>query len=208
MALNDNALTSLSSLKLYLGITTTTNDSLLESIIGSISDFVENYCNRTFKKTFYSDELYDGTGTLKLVLNNYPVVTGETFTLKKRTTTQNIDSFNTVNGQNYFVKESQGLIVFNTGCFEFFPQHYSLSYTAGYDYDVDSAPLSSLGAGDLELSVWKLCARAYKSRKNAKDVKSEKIGDYSIAYNEMLIGIIKDSEIRGILDTYKRIIIG
>ncbi len=43
-----------------------------QDCLDAASDCIERYCNRTFAVTSY-DELYDGTGYLNLILNNYPI---------------------------------------------------------------------------------------------------------------------------------------
>lgn len=49
------------------------DSAVMTDILQACSDFIEKYCNRTFAVTTY-DELYDGTGDLDLLLNNYPIV--------------------------------------------------------------------------------------------------------------------------------------
>lgn len=72
MALAANALTTLTEVKTYLEIDDTSQDSFLERLINSISDFVEEYCNRSFGKSDYTED-YHGDGDKKLFLNQYPV---------------------------------------------------------------------------------------------------------------------------------------
>jgi len=67
-------LTSLANVKLYLGITVTTYDTLLTLIIDGVSDQIEKFCGRTFNSTAYSKERYDGTGLTNMFLNQYPVI--------------------------------------------------------------------------------------------------------------------------------------
>lgn len=50
----------------------TADNSVMTDIVQACSDFIEKYCNRTFAVTSY-DELYDGTGDVNLLLNNYPL---------------------------------------------------------------------------------------------------------------------------------------
>lgn len=208
MSLVSYALTTRARLKTFLGISSSDDDSLLDQIINSVSDFVEMYCDRRFKKTDYSDEVYDGNGSKYLILKQYPVVSGETFTLERRDSFDNQDSWSTIDSEYYFVKESAGMVIYvaslNTegAYFVKSPQHYRVSYTAGYDFDnTGGNTLSDAGIGDLEYAVWKLCAKIYNQRKSSGNIKQEKIGDYSVAYESELM---VDQELRNILLSYKR----
>jgi len=94
MALLDYALTTLARVKTFLGISGTSddelltslinNDELLTSLINSCTDFIENYCDRRFKQKAYTNELYNGNGTNKLLLKNYPVDESSTFKIEER----------------------------------------------------------------------------------------------------------------------------
>lgn len=66
------ALTTLSDLKLTLGITDSTEDSLLTLLITQVSNFIEEYCGRTFASTSYT-EYYCGNNQPFIVLNQRPV---------------------------------------------------------------------------------------------------------------------------------------
>jgi len=55
MSVISNALTSLALVKQFLGITTSTNDALLENLINYVSTFIETSCGkRRFLKTTYT----------------------------------------------------------------------------------------------------------------------------------------------------------
>jgi len=57
-----------------LTITSTGNDAVLERIINAATDFIENQCQRTFKETTYTEQVYTAMPNLKdLVLREYPV---------------------------------------------------------------------------------------------------------------------------------------
>jgi len=202
------ALTTRARLKTFLGITSTDDNALLDSIIDSVSDFVEHFCDRRFQKTVYSNQVYDGNDSPYLMLKQFPVVSGEDFTLQRRDSFDNQNSWSTIDSEHFFVKESEGIIhyveSFNLegAIFVKAPQHYRVSYTAGYDFNTaGTKTLESVGLGDLEFAIWKLCAKVYNQRKSSGDVQSESIGDYSVLFRkEAMI----DQEIKGILLSYKR----
>ena len=72
MALADNALVSLADTKTYMGITSSTDDALLERLINAESTRIENYCDRNFREQTYR-EAYNGSGQRRLRLRNFPV---------------------------------------------------------------------------------------------------------------------------------------
>lgn len=201
MPIKSNALTTLARLKVYLGITSASYDTVLEYAIDSATAFILQYCDRTFQKIVYSNEIYDGNGSKNLLLKNYPVISGQTFTLEIRDSIDNNGSFSVIASEDYFIKESSGIISYISGIFAKIDQHYRISYTAGYDYDTASKTLTSVNLGDLEYAVWKLCATIYYQRTSSGNVSSEHIGDYSITYMKE---VMTDSELIMILDRYKR----
>ena len=72
----DYALTTVANVKLYIGIpsATTQYDALLDELINSATQYIENYCKRRFKLTTYTSEGYDGNNSQYLFLKNYPIV--------------------------------------------------------------------------------------------------------------------------------------
>jgi len=46
---------------------------LIERLIDRASDLIERYCGRKLKSRSYTKEVYDGTGTERLILREYPV---------------------------------------------------------------------------------------------------------------------------------------
>jgi len=73
------ALTTKERVKAKLEITASNQDTTIDRLIASVTDFIESKCNRRFLRTTYTQEIYDGTnvdGTPKqsLILNNGPLV--------------------------------------------------------------------------------------------------------------------------------------
>ena len=215
MALIDNALTNLARTKIFLGITSTSYDTLLTTLINSATEFVERYCDRRFKQTTYTNEVYDGTGTDEMLLKNYPVTT---FTsLQERDNIENINSWTSLDSEDYFVKLNQGIIIYvgaidinwqpydysQKGVFSKYPQHYRTTYIAGYNFDAKNGTsfLEDINMGDLEYAVWKLIATFYNNRKGSNNIQSESIGEYSVTFRKE---VAMDEEIKQILEQYRR----
>lgn len=75
MSLDSNALTTLTEVKDYLGLSASTDhDTKLEMLINAASRMVASFCGREFVSQAYAGEFYDGTGTPELVLNQRPVI--------------------------------------------------------------------------------------------------------------------------------------
>lgn len=66
------ALCTLDEVKLYLGIDKPASDELLTMLIDNASAFIENYTNRTFAITEYT-EVKDGTGGAKMPVYYAPI---------------------------------------------------------------------------------------------------------------------------------------
>jgi len=209
MSVVDYALTTRARAKTFLDISGTADDDLIDRLINAVTDFVERFCDRRFKQTDYSNEVYDGNGTNRLFLRQYPVVSGKTFTLERRDSYYNEDSWSTIDSEHYFVKEDEGIIIYVGGIvsegavFVKAPQHYRVTYTAGYNFDnkTPGNTLEDVGIGDLEVAVWKLIGKLYNNRKLSTDVKSERLGDYAITLQKE--GMI-EPEVMEILLKYKR----
>lgn len=73
MALNANALTSLSAAKDFLEIPVadTSQDTRLERFINAASSMIENYCSRKFKSQTFT-EYHDGRQSNAVLLQQYP----------------------------------------------------------------------------------------------------------------------------------------
>lgn len=209
MSVVSYALTTVARAKTFLGISGSGDDTLIERLVDAVTDFIEGFCDRRFLKTVYSNEVYDGNGSNKMLLKQYPVVSGETFVLERRDAFNNRNAWSAISSQAYFVKEDRGIIEYvggyisEGGVFIRAPQHYRVSYTAGYAFDnaTPGATLESVGIGDLEYAVWKLIGKAYNNRKLSSNVQTEKLGDYSITLRKEAMA---DPEINSILMKYRR----
>lgn len=125
------ALCTVDDVKELLGIASsdTTKDNLIKRKINDATERIEGYCQRRFKSTTYTDEVYDGTGYDSLLLRNYPVTA---FTsLSARDTSLNDNDFNSVDANQYFINSNDGIVE----AISTFYGHYDrwkVTYTAGY----------------------------------------------------------------------------
>lgn len=190
MALNANALTTVARLAAYLGIDTPTSGSTteaqLEAYINGISNYIERLTGMTFKETTYTNEEYIVERGQTLNLKHYPIKAGATFTLERRNSALNEGDWETINSEFYSVDRDAGIVHLMAG--NYFARGvnvYRATYTAGYDFDNSSSFLSSTPAGDIELAVWLIAQDFYTNAGQDMNIKSEKIGDYSVTYGQV-----------------------
>lgn len=202
MSLNAYALTTVARFKSFKGITVNTDDTRIEQIINIVSDYVEKYCDRRFKQTAYTNEVYDGNGWNQMLLKQYPISTTATFQLDVRDTDLNEAKWSAIDTNMYHIDYTAGMIEY-FGRFAEVPRKYQVTYTAGYNFDnVAGTPtLEAAGIGDLEYAVWVIVDNIYTKRGQTGGIKSESIGNYSVTYGDYAL---LDNDIKMILNKYKR----
>lgn len=202
MAVKSYALTTRQRLKDFLGITANddTTNNVLDRIIDTTTEFIENYIGFRVKETAYTNEEYDTEKGDVLLLKNHPVDSGQTFTLQRRNSSLNEDDWETIDTEFYHVDYDAGIIYGAAGWkFARTRRGYRVSYTAGFEYDNSSTFLSETTGGDLEWAAWQLGGIAFERRKGGGGIQSERIGDYSVTYAK---SVLENEEIRSILDKY------
>lgn len=205
------ALTTVARQKIFSGISGTTYDTILDYIVDSATDWIEGYCDIRFKETTYTNQEYDGTGSTFLQLKHFPVSSSAAFTLQKRDTATNENNWSTIESDLYFVNNSAGIVKLVSGedfltgqngdVFLKIPNHYRVTYTAGYAFDNAATFLSTVGAADLEYAIWKLANAAFLQRKSSGNIQSERIGDYDVTFTKEAM---MDDEVKEILSKYRR----
>lgn len=210
MAVKSYALTTRQRLIDFLGLNasslTTTQQNLLDRIIDTATEYIENYCGRHFKKTTYTNQLLNGNGAGQVVLKHYPIDSSESFGLEVRNSALNEGGYTTIEANSYIVDYDSGVVSGMSG-FSFIKGYglYRASYTAGYDFDNSTTFLSDTTAGDVEYAMWKLCAAAWNKKKGSLGVVSESLGDYSVTYGSTAF---EDEELKAILDKYANLSVG
>ena len=113
MALLSHALTTVDRQKDFQGITGSSEDTILERLINAATDWIEKECGeRRFKQTAYTQELYDGSGTTRLLTRQWPISSTETFTLERRDTIQNRNNWTAEDTECFKVDYNRGLVIF------------------------------------------------------------------------------------------------
>ena len=208
MTLKTYALTTVARFVSYAELTnlTAAQETVLEILVNQATEFIENYCDRRFQQTAYTNEVYDGDGGSTINLRQYPVASGETFGLDVRSSAENEDDWDDIDSDDYFVQYDEGIIELPDGrFFHNAPRRYRVTYTAGFDFDNSATFLSDTEAGDVEYACWLLLQVQWNKRKGDPSVISEKIGDYSVTYRK---AAMENSQVMEILDKYARISYG
>lgn len=171
MDLVSYALVSLDNTKSFLAITNHDYDDLLRILINQATEYIESYCGgKRFASTVHTNEEYDGNGMYELNLKHYPIIT---FTsLAENNATDNSDDWSTVDANEYWMDTDTGIIT-KTSTFTRGKFNYRATYTAGYA----SIP------HDLQYACMTLISEIWTKRKST-GVKSESLGDHSIAFAE------------------------
>ena len=161
-------LTTLSAVKGYLGIGTTSTDDVLKSLIKSVSAWIEGYLDRTILATDFV-ETVDGGGR-EIALTNFPL--NSVTSIQYNSGTQHTPVMNTIDPDDYTILYEIGIIEHNDFVFPNGRRNITVAYNSGYD----TVP------SDLEHVVKTLVAKAYNSRK-AQGKKMEIFGSARIEWN-------------------------
>ncbi len=106
------ALTTLASVKEFIGITDTSSDARLESLIDMITDQIEGMCGgRRFALETHTNELHDG-GEDKVFVENFPIASSPTLVVERRSGTISNPTFVEFKVDEFVVYEKAGYIQF------------------------------------------------------------------------------------------------
>lgn len=129
MALNTNALTTLAMMKTYLGIgvSDTSQDTLIEYFINVTSDAIERYTQRKLKQVSIT-EYQDGRNQDRLLLKEWPASKPSAVYSDSNWT---FDSTTLIDSASYDVTNETDLVL-NSGVFPKGKRNIKVVYTAGY----------------------------------------------------------------------------
>lgn len=209
MAVVAHALTTLAKVKLYLNISDTTNDTLLEQLIDNITEFVEGQLGgRRIKETVRTNEEHDG-GEQDIFLDHWPVKETPALTAEFRTGPISNPTFQDFTADSFIVYPKGGFVHFFArtpggetigvpGSFGKGSRNLRFTYTAGFAAIPD----------DLELIAKQLVAKVFQ-RRTAQGIKSEAVEGSKIEYN--VSDIVKDDlseSQQAVLKRYRRYHVG
>jgi len=162
---------SLSELKAFLGITVSTSDDLLTSLLAAADTQIENLCRRKFEQETHI-EVLDGQGDDSIFLRNYPIDFPEygtdSWVKIGRTTKTLLDS------SSFDFSEKTGEVNLISGSFPKGIRNVEVKYLGGYSAEDMPA--------DLKQATIELAASLWRSKDNAGKA-SESVGDYSVSWD-------------------------
>ena len=154
-------------------------DTVLQAIIDSVTADCGKFCDRTFLKTGYSNQAYDGEGKATVVLKQYPVNSAETFQLKDYDPEIGLTIADTA---DYAVDYDSGVVRLRGGLvFADGPDTVQVTYSAGYALAGTGSDQKIGVPSDLSDSVAQFSAEKYRRRIGAVTEES-----YEAASNEAL----------------------
>ncbi len=166
-------LTTLTKVKTYLGISSVTQDTLISSLITSVSAEVESFCGRKFESDTYT-EYFDTDGETKIFLKNYPV-TSLTSVKYQNGVWNNITWLDYINS-SYLLNEEIGKVSFD-GHLPKAEKYLEIVYVGGYliDWDNETDPLLHTLPADLTQAVNEIVASKYnlKSSQGISNMSTE-----------------------------------
>lgn len=178
------ALTTLDSVKAWLGVSSATDDALLARLVSASSAYVETWLNRSILSATYSDTR-DGNGRTRMMLPQAPVTAISSVTVDGVA----VPAATTATMSGYvFTETSVGLrgYTFTSGM-----NNVVIQYTAGFD----------VVPTDVEQAVIELIGRRYKERDRIGLVSKGLAGE-TITYTQ------KDMSdgIKTLLQSYRRVV--
>jgi uncharacterized phiE125 gp8 family phage protein len=182
------ALTTVARVKTRLGISDSNDDTLLLQLVNEATDAIESFCDRRFKSTTYTTEVYSGGdgGHYRLVLRQSPVTTLTAFQFRQGSISNS--TYSAVDADSYELEDAgrTGII----GCL--FPlsygmNNYRVTYTAGYliDFANEGDVTKHTLPADLTSACEQLVAMMYNVRKSA-GVQSEALGAHNVTWSDLL----------------------
>jgi uncharacterized phiE125 gp8 family phage protein len=177
-------LTTLTNVKTWLGLATTTDDTLLGRLITAHSAVITNYLGRQILANAYS-EIRDGNNGRVLVLANTPIISITSLYVYDRQISQSLSYI-----QPGYTFDNTTIYLHGT-YFTKGQQNVAVCYTAGY----------TTTPADIEQAVIELVATRYKER--------ERIGLHSKGLaGETITYLVRDlpDDVKTILNPYRKVV--
>lgn len=197
----DYALTTKARVKDRLSITETGFDTLFDRLIAAVTDMIEGECNRRFKQTTYTNEVYSvfNPNQKMLALNQIPIVSISSFQYRfGLKSSPNWTDFNTDDWE--IVNDGGSGLVRVYGLYSNI-NAVRVSYVAGYLIDFANAGNSTLHQLPFDLSdlAERLVIKLFKKRENEGKL-SESFQSGSVTWKDF----IEDFD-QKTMDGYKRL---
>ena len=176
-------LTTKAKVKTYLGVTGTTDDDLIDSIIDGVSAMAETFCKRNFLRATYTEYFDTDSGDKKIFLRNTPIISVTSLSYK----TGNFGN------PTYVAYETNDYLLKNTGIISLShtmpdaEQFLKAVYVGGYliDFATEGAVTHTLPA-DLTQAITEIVAENYQQRAS-QSVLSETTEGQSVTFRDITL---------------------
>lgn len=176
-------LTTASKVKTFLGISSSTYDMLLASLVSSISSQVETFCNRTFVRGTYTEYFDTELGDKKIFPSNYPIVS--LTSVQYQTGTWDNLTWLDFPASYYLLNSEMGKISFGSPLPEA-EKYIKVVYVGGYliDFANETDNTKHTLPADLSLLVTEMAAQSFNNRQ-AQGISNMSTEGQSITYKEV-----------------------
>lgn len=180
-------LLTLEEAKQYLEITGSGQDTLLTALLTSFTALIKTYLNRQLENTNYK-QLYDGTGTNRIILDQYPIISVSKLS-------QDLDNENKVIGDLYSASE---YYILPGGMIELYADIFVDGQRTVYvDYNAGFATIP----GDIKDVCKQIIAKRYQDLKDKRfGISSKNIFDDSVSFEIADLS----SSMKLVLDRYRK----
>ena len=167
-------LTTINNVKAYLGLSGSTHDALLTTLVSAASDAIEAYCGRAFAAadhTEYLDGDDNGVRRSDLLLQHYPILS---VTSIHDDPDRDWSDGDLVNSDDYTFYADEGRVVLDSGSFHTGRRSVKVVYRAGYEAIPD----------DLQQACAILTAAWFnRGRQGGDGLSGEGLGQYRADYD-------------------------
>lgn len=208
MATVSHALTSTAKVKAHLGISGATYDTVIDTFVNGVTDFIESFCRRRFKETTYSNEQYDGGEPnsnddyrKRVFLKNYPVSAVSAF--EYRSGQISSPTWTAFSADDWLLYGNEGYVRYLGDYLPRGHKNLRVSYTAGYkiDFANETTLANHTLPFDITMVATKLAARMFDKRLS-EGKSSENVEGQGIQWSASL----SDAE-TAILSRYRKTVV-
>lgn len=199
MAIDTHALTTLANLKSYLGVTTSTDDTIMEDSINRATVMIESLCDRKLKaRQFF--EFCDASGERTFTVDNFPIIDvnsisyGSQLSFTVSSSTASTDVLASVSNDGEAIRlrkvDANGAETTSTVTFETFP---TSSQVVTQINDNVSGWTASLQRNAYGRSLYRFGGRGVIDSPAQFDYPRDSAADYRVDYATGLIHLLDDS---------------
>lgn len=183
-------LTTLTKVKLALGITNTDSDVLLTDYINQVSAFISSLCGGRNFEAVERTEIYDVCEGTKVFLKNYPLIADADLTVEYRTGQVGTPVWVPYTINDYYVYGEEGYLDFQSRYQNYWnggKQALRVTYTGGFliDWDNEGDILLHNLPADITGLCTALVMNMFNTSGTASGVKSESTEGQSVTYTDV-----------------------